>query len=80
MPPCAGSTTRSGCGIRPSTLPASLRMPAICARRAVDLVEVAESDAAFAFQAVERHLVGLIIAVVVSDREQRSPRRHHIAR
>ena len=29
VPPCAGSTTRSGCGIRPSTLPASLRIPAM---------------------------------------------------
>ena len=36
VPPCAGSTTRSGCGIRPSTLPASLRMPGDVARRAVD--------------------------------------------
>jgi hypothetical protein len=29
VPPCAGSNARSGCGIRPSTLPAPLRMPAI---------------------------------------------------
>src|SRR5436305_257895 len=35
VPPCAGSTTRSGCGIRPSTLPLSLRIPAI--RRAEPL-------------------------------------------
>src|SRR5207248_7306415 len=33
--PCAASTTRSGCGIRPSTLPLSLRMPAM--RRAEPL-------------------------------------------
>jgi len=29
VPPSSGSTTRSGCGIRPSTLRFSLRMPAI---------------------------------------------------
>jgi hypothetical protein len=27
--PCAGSSALSGCGISPSTLPASLRIPAI---------------------------------------------------
>ena len=37
--PCAGSIARSGCGIRPSTLPASLRMPAI--RRAEPLTSSA---------------------------------------
>ena len=42
-------------------------MPAISPRRAVDLVEVTESDAAFAFEPVERRLVGLVIAVVVRD-------------
>ena len=39
------------------------------ARRAVDLVEVAEGDAALAFEPVERRFVGLVIAVVVRDRE-----------
>ena len=38
-------------------------------RRAVDLVEIAESDAAFALEPVERRFVGLVIAVVVRDRE-----------
>ena len=39
------------------------------ARRAVDAVEVAERDPAFAFQPVERRFVRLVIAVVVGDRE-----------
>ena len=39
-------------------------------RRAVDLVEVAERDPAFALEPVERRFVGLVIAVVVRDRER----------
>ena len=62
-------STRSGCGMRPSTLPASLRMPAMFARRAVDFIEIAQCDPAFAFQPVERRFVGLVIPVVVGDRQ-----------
>ena len=69
VPPWAGSTIRSGCGIMPSTLPASLRMPAMLARRAVDLAGIAEGDPAFALEPVERLGVGLVIAVMMGDRD-----------
>ena len=53
----------------PSTLPRALSTPAICARGAVDVAGVAERDAAFAFQPVERLGVGEVIAVVMRDRD-----------
>ena len=48
-------------------------------RRAVDLVGVAEGDAAFALEPVERRCVGLVIAVMVGDRERDRPRPPHSA-
>ena len=41
-------------------------------RRAVDVAGVAERDAAFAFEPVERFGVGEVIAVVVRDRTKRA--------
>ena len=49
-------------------------------RGAVALVEIAEGDAAFAFETVEGRFVGLVIAVVMRNREERSSRPRHMAR
>ena len=56
--PISGSVARSGCGIMPITLRSRLRMPAMSRSGAVGVVEVAEGDAVFGFQLVERALVG----------------------
>ena len=63
--------TRSGCGIRPSTLRFSFRMPAMLRAEPLGLspVRIAERDAAFAFEAVERVVVGEIIAFAMRHRE-----------
>jgi hypothetical protein len=43
--------------------------PRDAACRAIDLAGVAEGDPALRFQAIERFRIGLVIAVVVGDRE-----------
>ena len=64
------SSARSGCGIMPSTLPASLRMPAMPRAEPLTSSAIAEGHAALAFEPVERRCVGLVIAVVVRDRDE----------
>ena len=82
--PCSGCVASSGCGIRPSTVLVSLKMPAMLRAEPLGLcclVEravrpaIAEGDAAFAFEPVQRLVIGEVIAVVMRDRH-----RDHLAR
>src|SRR6478672_8391862 len=50
-------------------VPRIIQNPRDTARRAVDLIEVAECDAAIALQPVERGVVGLKVSIVVGDWE-----------
>ena len=72
--PVSGSTACSGCGISPTTLPASLRHAGDVARRAVEVLpaRVAQHDLAVRLELVE-HRVGRLVAagrVLGGDRER----------
>ena len=68
--PISGSTACSGCGMRPTTLPAALVMPAMSRSEPLGLhVQVAEGDPALGLQLVEDALVGDIAAVDVLQRD-----------
>ena len=68
--PVSDSTACSGCGIRPTTLPRSLRMPAMSRRLPFGLtLDVAGDDPALALELVERALVGDEAALAVLQRD-----------
>ena len=69
--PSSGSTTRSGCGIRPSTLRFSLMMPAMLRAEPLGLSPgIAEDHAALAFQPIERLRLGEIVAFAMRHRKR----------
>ena len=76
--PSTRSQARSGCGIRPTTLRASLQIPAMlrtepfglaASLRSALRVAVAEDDAAARLQRVDHLGVGEVVAFAVSDRQ-----------
>ena len=84
--PRIASAARSGCGIRPATLPPGAMTPAIArsepfglaarsssAARSPRCVDVAEQDAAVALERVERRVVGEVAALAVGDRHPQRP-------
>ena len=56
--PISGSVARSGCGIMPMHVALAVEHAGDVAQRAVGIVDVAEGDAIFGFELVERALVG----------------------
>ena len=78
VPESATSARRSGCGIRPSTCARLVVDAGDVVARAVGIglrgdgaarLAIAEGDAAFAFEPLERGVVGEVAAVLVGDRE-----------
>ena len=68
--PCAGFDRALGVRHHAEHIAGVVEDPGDVARRAVDLAGVAERDPAFAFEPVERLGIGLVIAVVVGDRDR----------
>ncbi len=77
-PPSDSSNRRSGCGIRPTMRPrlvadaGDVALGAVgvgLRRRLAGLVAIAEDDAPFALEAVERRRIGEIVAFRVRDRQ-----------
>ena len=67
--PSSASLARSGCGMRPTTLPASLLIPAMSSRLPLGFCDVAHHDAVVGPEPRQRLGVADVVALEVVDRD-----------